>query len=92
VRAAASSVGDLSERARLAQSSLDLAVAQEQLARTNLEQGVGSQLDVLSAVVRTAGARVALVQARASLQLAVYSLQNALGAVEVPVVAQSGAH
>ncbi len=84
VQGAAASVSDLAVRLALARSSLDLASSQEQLARTNLEQGVASQLDVLSAVVRTTGAQVALQQAMASLQLGILSLQSSLGTVEVP--------
>ena len=90
VQSGAANVGNLAALDSLAQSNLDLANSQEQLARTNLEQGVGSQLDVLSAVVRTAGAQLALQQARANLAIGILNLQNTLGTVEVPTAGQAG--
>ena len=70
---------DLLARAELAQATLDLAKDNYDLAYIQFQQGVSSNLDLLTASVNLTTAQVSLAKARSDAQLGVLALQNAMG-------------
>jgi outer membrane protein TolC len=79
VKSAAYSLRDLLARVDLAAQSLDLAQSQYDLTKLQFDNGVSSNLDVLSASVALTTAQVNLAAARSAAQLGVLALQNAMG-------------
>jgi outer membrane protein len=79
VRDAVSALRTVDGKAELARQSLELAEAQYELARLQLESGAGSPSDLLDASVTLSSARVALYQALAEVQLGILSLKDVMG-------------
>ena len=79
LQSAVDAQGDLLARVELARMGLDLAREQHELAKTQFELGVGSNLDLLNASVALTTAESALAQSRSDAQLGDLALQNALG-------------
>jgi len=73
------SLRDLLARADLAKSSLALAQSQYDLAQLQFDNGVDSNLDVLTASVALTTAQVNAAKARSDAQLGILALQDALG-------------
>ena len=73
------SLQDLTARAELAARNVALAQDQYELAQTQADMGVISTLDLLTASVTLTTARVNLAKSRSDAQLAVLTLQNAMG-------------
>ena len=82
VTAAVTSLKDLIARAEIAVERRDLAAAQYSLAEARLEQGVGSTLDVLTALVSLTNADVSLSKAKSDVYLGILDLQDAIGTIE----------
>ena len=75
----AAAVRDLLARAELAQSSLEVARMQAELAELKFQQGTGTQLDVLEASVKLSAARAGLEKAKSDAQVAVLQLRSTVG-------------
>ncbi len=82
VTAAVTDLTDLLARAELAVERRVVAAAQHDLAQARLDQGVGSTLDVLAALVSFTNADVSLSRARSDVQLGILRLQDAIGTIE----------
>jgi outer membrane protein TolC len=82
VTAAVTDLKDLLARAELAADRRDVAAAQRDLAQARLDQGVGSTLDVLAALVSLTNADVSLSKAKSDVQLGILRLQDAIGTIE----------
>jgi outer membrane protein TolC len=82
VTAAVTDLKNLLARADLAVERRELAAAQRDLAQARLDQGVGSTLDVLAALVSLTNADVSLSKARSDVQLGILRLQDAIGTIE----------
>jgi outer membrane protein TolC len=82
VTAAVTDLKDLLARAELAAERRVVAAAQHELAQARLDQGVGSTLDVLAALVSFTNADVSLSKARSDVQLGILRLQDAIGTIE----------
>lgn len=82
VTAAVASLKDLLARAEIAAERREIAAAQRDLAQARLDQGVGSTLDVLAALVSLTNADVSLSKARSDVHLGILRLQDAIGTVE----------
>jgi outer membrane protein len=82
VTAAVTDLKDLLARAELAADRREVAAAQRDLAQARLDQGVGSTLDVLSALVSLTNADVSLSKAKSDVQLGILRLQDAIGTIE----------
>jgi outer membrane protein len=82
VTAAVTDLRDLLARAELAAERRELAAAQRDLAQARLDQGVGSTLDVLAALVSLVNADVSLSKAKSDVQLGILRLQDAIGTIE----------
>jgi outer membrane protein TolC len=82
VTAAVVDLEDLLARADLAADRRDVAAAQRDLAQARLDQGVGSTLDVLAALVSLTNADVSLSKAKSDVQLGILRLQDAIGTIE----------
>lgn len=82
VTAAVTDLKDLLARADLAAERREVAAAQRDLAQARLDQGVGSSLDVLAALVSLTNADVSLSKARSDVQLGILRLQDAIGTIE----------
>lgn len=82
VTAAVTDLKDLLARVDLAAERRELAAAQRDLAQARLDQGVGSTLDLLAALVALTNADVSLSKARSDVQLGILRLQDAIGTIE----------
>jgi len=82
VAAAVTDLKDLLARAELAAERRVVAAAQRDLAQARLDQGVGSTLDVLAALVSLTNADVGLSKAKSDVQLGILRLQDAIGTIE----------
>ncbi len=82
VTAAVTSLKDQIARAGLAAERRDVAAAQHGLAQARLDQGVGSTLDVLDALVSLTNADVSLSKAKSDVYLGILNLQDAIGTIE----------
>jgi outer membrane protein len=82
VTAAVTDLKDLLARADLSAERREVAAAQRDLAQARLDQGVGSTLDVLAALVSLTNADVGLSKAKSDVQLGILRLQDAIGTIE----------
>jgi multidrug efflux system outer membrane protein len=79
VKSALFNLRNLLARVKLAESSLRLSEANYELYLTQFEQGVSTNLDLLTASVGLTTARVNLAKARSDAQLGILTLQTAMG-------------